>query len=290
MLTVKRPHPYDAEAVFKKETYTKNGYTMPFRLYIPKNYDCGVMYPVVIFLHGAGERGTDNELQLKVGIQKIFDNTDSPIYDSIVIAPQCPNDKQWVYAPWANGNYSTAVVGESREIEAVLDILDSIIELYNVDEDRVYVTGLSMGGFGTWDLLMRHGARFAAGIPVCGGGDPDYAKKLRRIPIRTFHGSDDGAVPVTGTRIMYASITKEGGENISYTEFDGCGHNVWDKVYSDEDNITWLFEQSREERRKAAEKRDRLKKTAAAAGGGAGVILSLILLLIGKQKAKKNGK
>lgn len=288
MLTVKRPHPYDAYAVFKKETYTSNGYTMPYRLYIPKNYDCGEMYPVVIFLHGAGERGTDNEKQLKLGIQDMFNDTESPIYDSIVIAPQCPEDRQWVYTPWANGNYSAETIGESRELEMVLEILDRITETYNVNLDRVYVTGPSMGGFGTWDLLMRHGARFAAGIPVCGGGDPNYAKKLKRIPIMTFHGSDDTAVPVTGTRIMYASIIKEGGENISYTEFDGCGHNVWDKVYSDPAIIHWLFAQSREERRKAAEKRAKIKKTAVAAGSGAGVLLSLLLYIAGKRKNRKN--
>lgn len=290
MLTVKRPRPYNVETVFQKESFVSNGYTMPYRLYIPKNYDCGVMYPVLLFLHGAGERGTDNESQLRLCLQEAFNDTESPVYDSIVIAPQCPPERQWVYAPWANGNYSAEKVGESREIEIVLEILDHIAASYNVDADRVYVAGISMGGFGTWDLLMRHGARFAAGIPVCGGGDPAYARKLTRIPIMTFHGSEDAAVPVTATRIMYASIVREGGENISYTEFDGCGHNVWDRVFSDPETIRWLFAQSREERRKAAEKRAKLKKTVAAAGGGAGVLLSMILLAAGKRKKSQNKK
>jgi len=287
MLTVKRPEPYNVNEVFKKEIYSFNGYTMPYRLYIPKNYDCGVMYPVVIFLHGAGGRGSDNEGQLISGMpQVMFNDTESPIYDSIIIIPQCPKDRQWVYTPWSNGNYSTDDIGESRELEAVLDILDNVTEMYNVDLDRVYVTGLSMGGFGTWDLLMRHGARFAAGLPVCGGGDPSYAKLLKRIPIMTFHGSEDPEIPVTGTRIMYASIMKEDGENISYTEFDGEGHDVWGKVYSDPNVIRWLFEQNREERRLKAEKKAKLKKTAIAAGGGAGVLLSILLLILKKTKKK----
>lgn len=287
MLTTKRTEPYNVNEVFRREIYASNGYTMPYRLYIPKNYDCGVMYPVVILLHGAGGRGNDNEGQFLSGMpQVMFNDTDSPIYDSIVILPQCPADRQWVYTPWENGNYSTDVVGESRELEAVLDILDNVTELYNVDLDRVYITGLSMGGFGAWDLLMRHGARFAAGLIVCGGGDPSYAKLLKRIPIMTYHGSDDPSVPVTGTRIMYASIMKEGGENISYTEFDGEGHDIWGKVYSDPNVIRWLFDQSREERRLKAEKKDKLKKAAIAAGGGAGVLLSILLLILKKAKKK----
>lgn len=285
MLTVKRNQPYNVNEVFQKELYTKDGYTMPYRLYIPKNYDCGVMYPVLIFLHGAGGRGCDNEGQLISEMpQAMFNDTESPIYDSIVILPQCPAEKQWVYTPWEKGNYSTSQVEESREIEAVLDILDNVTEIYNVDLDRVYVTGLSMGGFGTWDLLMRHGARFAAGLPVCGGGDPTYAKLLTRIPIKTFHGSEDDAIPVTSTRIMYASIMKEGGENISYTEFDGAGHDVWKNIYTDPAVIRWLFAQSREERRLKAEKKAKLKKTALAAGGGVGVILSVLWLIMKKKK------
>ena len=285
MLTVKRAEPYNVNDIFRKESYSFNGYTMPYRLYIPKNYDCGVMYPVVIFLHGAGGRGSDNEGQFLSGMpQAMFNDTESPIYDSIVIIPQCPTDRQWVYTPWENGNYSTEVIGESKELETVLDILDEVTDLYNVDLDRVYITGLSMGGFGTWDLLMRHGARFAAGIAVCGGGDPTYAKLLKRIPIMTYHGSDDPAVPVTGTRIMYASIMKEGGENISYTEFDGEGHEVWKHVYTDPAVIRWLFSQSREERRLKAEKKAKLTKVAIAAGGGAGAILSILLLLLKKKK------
>lgn len=285
MLTVKRTQPYNVNEVFTKETHTSDGYTMPYRLYIPKNYDCGELYPVVVFLHGAGGRGSDNEGQFLSGMpQVLFNDVTSPIYDSIVILPQCPADKQWVYTNWENGNYSTETVPESREIEAVLEILDHITDIYNVDLDRVYITGLSMGGFGTWDLLMRHGARFAAGLPVCGGGDPTYAKLLTRIPIKTFHGSDDAAVPVTGTRVMYASIVKEGGEDISYTEFDGGAHDIWDKVYSEPEVIRWLFAQSREARRLKTEKKEKLKKTAIAAGGGVGVFLSILLLILKKKR------
>ena len=122
------------------------------------------------------------------------------------------------------------------------------------------------------------------GIPVCGGGDPSYAKLLTSIPIMTYHGTEDDAVPVAGTRIMYASIVKEDGENISYTEYDGEGHMIWSKVYSDPQVIRWLFAQSREERRLKAEKKDKLKKAALAAGGGVGVLLSILLVIMKKRK------
>ncbi len=282
---VKRTHAYDVKVVFQKRTYVSDGYTLPYRLYIPKAYDCGERYPLLVFLHGAGERGDDNERQLDNCLQKMFDDPTSPVYDSIIMVPQCPTTSQWVLTNWGKGNYSIYDTPESRELECVCAVMDEIRGFYNVDDDRVYVTGISMGGFGTWDLLARHGARFAAGMPVCGGGDTEYAKLLKRIPIRTFHGSEDEAVPVSGTRQMYAAIRRAGGELIDYTEFDGCGHPIWDMVYSDRDNIDWLYSQSREERRKKAQKSANLKKAAAA--GGAGAVLSVILVLLGVNKKKK---
>ncbi len=285
MLNVKRETPYDVNEVFERRTYECDGYTMNYRIYVPKNYDCGEMYPMLVFLHGAGERGGDNEIQLLHGLQDMFNRTDSPIYDSIVIAPQCPSNSQWVLTPWASGNYSVADVPESRENEAVCAIMDECADFYNIDEDRIYITGFSMGGFGTWDLLARHGARFAAGMPICGGGDPSYARLLARIPIRTFHGSSDDAVPVNGTRAMYAAIRREGGEVISYTEYDGAGHNVWHTVYEDAENIEWMFAQNRRERRLKAERAGKIKK--AVAIGGIGAVISAILVIAGLKSKKK---
>lgn len=281
---IKRTYPYDVNVVFEKKVFEEDGFTLPYRLYIPKDYDCGERYPLLVFLHGAGERGNDNERQLSVAVQKMFDDPSSPVYDSIVIAPQCGEKSLWVYTPWAD-NYSAASVPESRELECVISVIDELRDFCNIDDDRIYVTGLSMGGFGTWDLLSRHGARFAAGMPICGGGDPAYAKLLKRIPIRTFHGSDDSVVPPRCTRLMYAAIRREGGERIEYTEFDGCGHNAWDMVYSDRSNIDWLFSQSREERRLRAERNAKLKKAAAA--GGLGAIISALLIIAGTRKKRR---
>lgn len=291
MLKVERNEPYDVNSVFEKKEFTRNGYTLRYRLYIPRNYDCGEMYPLVLFLHGAGERGSDNEKQMTVALPTIFADPSSPVYDSIVMAPQCPEGRQWVASDYETGTYSIADTPETAVLENTLAALDEVIKEYNVDVDRIYVTGISMGGYGTWDLLSRHGARFAAGMPICGGGDPSYAKLLKRIPIRTFHGNADPAVPVTGTRKMFASIRKAGGENISYTEFDGWSHNVWDKAYSDTSNFVWMFEQSLVERKKEAEKKSKIKKLATA-GGVAGVLVSLAVFFLGSKKnnKKKNKK
>lgn len=283
-----RNNPYDVNVVFDKKEITRNGYTLKYRLYIPKNYDCGEKYPLLVFLHGAGERGDDNTAQLRLGLQVMFNDITSPIYDSVVLVPQCPSDSQWVLTPWDKGNYSADEVPESRELEMVCAAIDDVRGFCNIDDDRVYITGVSMGGFGTWDMLMRHGSRFAAGMPVCGGGDPGYARLLKRIPIRTFHGSDDDTVPVKGTRMMYAAVMREGGEDINYTEFEGCGHGIWDMVYSDRGNIDWIFAQSRKERRERAEKRAKIQK--AAAMGGVGAVISVAMILLGINKKKRKVK
>ena len=230
--------PVVPERDFLRETLTSaDGYTMPYRLFIPRDYDCGVLYPVMIFLHGSGERGNDNDAQVRVALPHVFDDPESPVYNSIVIAPQCPANRQWVYTPWERGNYSVADVTESRECQAVLEILRAVTRDYNVDSSRIYVTGISMGGFCTWDLMMRHPSLFAAGMPVCGGGDPSAAKTLSEIPIRTFHGLLDSAVPTEGTREMYEAIRACGRGRIKYTEFANGYHDIWDDVYSDISNI-----------------------------------------------------
>ena len=290
MLTVQRSTPYNVNEVFRKCSYSEDGFTLRYRLYVPKNFDCGEKLPLLVFLHGAGERGDDNEKQLIHGLQDLFNDVESPVYDSVVFVPQCGEESQWVLTPWSEGNYSVDNVAESRELECVCAAMDALTDLYRIDEDRVYVTGLSMGGFGTWDMLARHGARFAAGMPVCGGGDPDYANLLKRIPIRVFHGSEDDAVPVSGSRAMFAAIREAGGEEIGYTEFDGAGHGIWGTVYSDPENIRWLYGQSRKERRLKAEKKAKLMKIAAAAGGGvavAGVAALKIISAVKKKKKKK---
>ena len=221
---------------------------LPYRLYTPDNYDGDTYhYPLFVFLHGAGERGNDNSLQLKNAVQNMFNDLDSPLYQSIAIFPQCPkngsNLSQWVDTPWSEGNYSVKNISESDDIKSVLEIIQTIKENYNINNRRVYIMGVSMGGFGTWDLLMRHTTDFAAAIPLCGGGDPTYAYKLVDTPIWTVHGAKDDVVPVASTREMVSTIQSMGSVKIKYTELENAGHNVWDYASTNYEMIEWLFSQ-----------------------------------------------
>ncbi len=222
---------------------------IPYRLHVPEEYDPSRKYPVFIYLHGAGERGSDNTCQLSVGIIQLFKNCRSPIYDSIVIAPQCPSGQQWVDTPWAMGSYDSNYIKESDELTAVMEVLYKVMDEYSCDPDRVYVSGMSMGGFGTWDLLMRHSDVFAAGIPICGGADPSKAAILKDIPIRTFHGSVDNIVPVRGTREISTAINALSPRDFLYTEIAGADHFIWDQVYNTEGLIKWLYMQRLSDRK-----------------------------------------
>ncbi len=230
-----------------KSTHTdENGKTLPYRLYLPKDYSEDIAYPVMLFLHGAGERGTDNASQLNNVIQKLYNDRNSPFYQCILIVPQCPADEQWVDTPWANGNYRLDNIPMSSALTAALDLLDYVIETYSVNEARQYVMGISMGGYGTWDLLMRYPERFAAAIPICGAADRTRAASLVNVPIWTFHDSTDTVVPYSGTKIMVSAIRSAGGTVIKYTETARYGHSVWDSAVATDGLFDWLFSQRKD--------------------------------------------
>lgn len=216
---------------------------MPYRYYVPENYSDEYAYPVVLFLHGAGERGTNNEAPLIHVLQDWFNDTESPIYQSIIIVPQCPEEEQWVNTPWENGSYDSDAVGESDAIKEALAILDHVCKRDSVNLDRIYVVGLSMGGYGTWNLLMNHSDIFAAGMPMCGAADPSKANILKDIPIYAFHGDKDGVVPPAGTREAVQAIQAAGGEKIFYEEVPNVGHDVWKHAASRGDILRRMFEQ-----------------------------------------------
>ena len=225
-------------------TTLDDGKEMVYRLYLPSNYTETKNYPLLVLLHGAGERGNDNEKHMCYMLRAMFNHKDSPLMDAIILVPQCPNGQQWVDTPWASGNYSTERVKESAELAGVLNIVDNLTLDYMIDEDRIYAMGLSMGGFGTWDLLMRHSDIFAAGVPICGGGDPTMAEQLVNVPIYTFHGSNDTTVPVAGTREMAQALENAGSTVFTYEELAGMSHGIWETVAEKADVIKWLFEQS----------------------------------------------
>jgi lysophospholipase L1-like esterase/predicted esterase len=232
---------------FLIKTYTdssKYSHSMPYRLFVPANYNAQQTYPLVIFFHGAGERGTDNTAQLTAnqGATVWVEPYYQANHPCFVIAPQCPASEQWVDTPWGNGSYNLDNVPISDEMQMALDIITQTRVDYNIDSTRIYSAGLSMGGYGTWNVNLLNSQLFAAAIPICGAGDPNKASRLTAKPIWAFHGDADPTVPVAGSRDMINALRTAGG-NPKYTEFPGVGHDCWVQAFTDPYLIDWAFAQ-----------------------------------------------
>lgn len=220
----------DFDKLLEKREFKQDKGSLPYRLMKPADYkeDGKDVYPLVIFLHGAGERGDNNVKQLVHGVGDFAKAESRKKHPCFLIAPQCPAGKSWV----ANS-------------DLVLALIDSVSKEFRIDKKRLYLTGLSMGGYGTWELLSRKPDLFAAAVPICGGGDPKKADKLTKIPIWCFHGDKDTAVKVEKSRDMIEAIKKAGGEP-KYTEYKGVAHDSWTQTYRDAKVHDWLFAQKKE--------------------------------------------
>lgn len=221
-------------------------YSMPYRLFVPSNYNPGNSYPLVLFLHGAGERGTDNNAQLTAnrGATIWAELETQASHPCFVVAPQCPEGKQWVNTSWVQGSYSIDNILVSNELKMVKDIINTLQTQYSIDASRLYITGLSMGGYGTWDFILRYPSMFKAAIPMCGAGDPTKASLIGSMPVWTFHSNDDAAVPVSGSRDMVNAINALGFNNRTqlYSEYYNHGHVLAYQVALEEPNLVdWLF-------------------------------------------------
>lgn len=220
-----------------KEWQAPNKLTVKYRWSEPAKVETGKTYPLVLFLHGAGERGTDNKAQLKHGVGAILKGAEQLGEPCFLIAPQCPPDRWWT--PIDHGTMNPAGGGEDL-LAAVLALVEETAKRHPVDTKRLYVTGLSMGGYATWDLLARVPERIAAAIPICGGGDPAKAAKFKDVPLWAFHGDADPVVPPRTTRDMIAALEKAGGKPKS-SYYPGVQHDSWTQTYADPEVIKWLF-------------------------------------------------
>jgi predicted peptidase len=223
-----------------------------FRVFAPTGWSKKKKWPVILFLHGAGERGDDNLAQTRVGIAPaiIRQQTSFPF---VVVLPQCPKDRWWT----------------EPEMQALaLKALDDAAKEFNGDPRRIYLTGLSMGGYGSWVIAANNPKKFAAIAVVCGGVRPPpglnlpetvrppepsndpygaVASKIGKTPVWVFHGSADPLVPVTESRKMVEALKAIGG-NVRYNEYDGVGHNSWDKAYAEPELFPWLLSQRKDRR------------------------------------------
>ena len=229
---------------YEARTFTAaDGGTLGYRLLAPKTVEAGKKYPLVLFLHGAGERGTDNAAQLKHGAPLFAKPEVREKFPCFVLAPQCPPEKTWsAVKGWTGPN--TYEEQPTEPMKLALGALDAVLKEFPVDTDRLYVTGLSMGGYGTWDLVTRSPGRWAAAAPVCGGGDAARIAVAKAVPVWAFHGVLDSAVPVVRTREMIAALEKAGGKPM-YSEYPYVNHDSWSNAYGEPELLPWMFAQKR---------------------------------------------
>lgn len=232
------------ETAFEPRTFQDGDFTLPYRIFLPTDLKPGEKVPLVLFFHGAGERGDNNIRQLHHAIPGLFSYVQKNHIPAIILAPQCPVGMQWVNVPWG-GDAHTMPKEPSVPMQAAMKLLRQTMTDYPVDPARIYVAGISMGGFGTWDAIQREPDLFAAALPVCGGGDTAEAAKLVNLPIQTFHGELDKTVKTQRSRDMTEAIQKAGGTKIQYTEYPGVAHNSWHQTFLNADVLRWLFEQKK---------------------------------------------
>lgn len=238
-------------SLLEKRTFThKSGATLPYRILYPENYDPAKKYPLVLFLHGAGERGNDNEKQLVHGVKTFLTPENRGNYPCILIAPQCAEESYWGsvkvdrtgFPRVFDFNYDYSI---TEDLTLAIALTKYILKNEGVDKKRVYITGLSMGGMGTFEAVYRAPKLFAAAAPVCGGGDISaYGKKQAKIPFWIFHGDADVVVEVKHSREMKEGL-KDLGANVTYTEYPGVNHNSWDNAFADPKLLEWMFGHSR---------------------------------------------
>jgi predicted peptidase len=232
----------------EKRVYrSRTGKTLPYRLWKPAHYDSLRSCPLILFLHGAGERGDDNEAQLKN--DEFLNLVLDPQHPAILVAPQCPKDQWWSQIEFDRSRPQGFSPEPTEPMRLTMELLDSLEKELRIDPARRYVTGLSMGGFGTIDLLMRRPGYFAAAVPICGGGDSSRASLIADVAIWVFHGAQDPVVPVERSRCVVEAL-KRIGAPVRYTEYPDVGHDAWKKAYLEPELRPWLFQQSRERPRK----------------------------------------
>jgi len=253
-----KPQEVKPDDVFLYGSYTaSNGYTVPYRYYLPEGYDGTKRYPLFLNMHGNGSRGSDNHKQLTFGGSVLNTAVFQSGYECIMLAPQCPASSAWVPDSGYPGSKGFLKRGMSPYLAAAKELLDKFLSEYAVDPDRVYVSGSSNGGAASWELCYRFPELFAAAVPLAGvrperdGEDYEDASAaiagpLTRTPIWTFHGTADTTLPVAGTQNLVQAIRDAGGEQILYTEYPGATHGtIWALAAQTEGLVDWIFAQRR---------------------------------------------
>lgn len=205
--------------------------------------------PLVLFLHGAGERGTDNLAQLRNGAAELLGNPESRRrFPCFYVLPQCPAEARWVEVDWGAPRHSLPAA-PSVPLSQVRELILTLRDELPIDPLRVYLIGLSMGGYGVWDLLSRAAEEFAAAVTICGGGDEAQAARMRGVAIWAFHGEKDPVVPVERSRRMIEALKQTALDKDTppprYSELSGVAHDAWTGAFAEPSLLPWLFAQRR---------------------------------------------
>jgi|GEM_PF-686863 Predicted peptidase len=221
---------------------------LQYRIYVPKNYNSSISYPLVLSLHGSGERGTDNKSQVSNPFAittQLLQKPNIAKYPCIILAPQSPNGL-WSTAPnqYKNNSFHLNNCVITPELKMTVELVNEICTKYNVDKNRLYVTGYSSGGTGTWEAILRYPDLFAAAVPISGAGDPSKASLIKHVAVWVFHNSGDTIVSVKGSRDMVSALKAEKAK-VHYTEYQKKGHISWIDTYASADLYAWLFRQDK---------------------------------------------
>lgn len=235
--------------LFQKKQFIIGNDTLPYRLLLPENYDASKKYPLVFFLHGAGERGNDNEKQLVHGAKLFLKEEVRRDYPAIVVFPQCPQNSFWSNVDFRMEN-GKRVFGFKAQGEPTIamklaqELLYSIMKDYPVNKRQVYAGGLSMGGMGTFEIVRRNPKLFAAAFPICGGGEPTTASVMKKTKWWVFHGGKDDVVPPELSEKMVDAL-KAVKAAVKFTLYPDANHNSWDPAFAEPELLSWLFKQKK---------------------------------------------
>jgi predicted peptidase len=206
-----------------RKIYKQSGYS--YLLYLPAGYESGDNRPMILFLHGVNDRGNDLEQVRKAALPTRIES--GPELPFVVVSPQCP--RQFYWSP-----------------KLVADLIDEVLELYMVDPNRIYLTGISMGGYGAWETAFHQPWRFAAIAPICGGGNSHLVNSIRELPIWVFHGARDEIVPLSESELMVKAL-KDIGADVRFTIYPDAGHDSWTQTYQNPDLYEWFLSHSRKD-------------------------------------------
>jgi predicted peptidase len=230
--------------LFEKHHHIEVADTLPYLLYkSTMAIKSTEPPPLLIFLHGAGERGNDNYQQLRHCVNRFLHDTVSGQYPFLLLLPQCPKKQRWVNTDWTLPSHSMEPQ-PTAQLSGVKALIDSLKSANAIDSTRIYICGISMGGFGVWDALQRWPGTFAAAIAICGGGDPAYASRIKDKPLYIFHGDKDKLVKPIRSRQMYLALKKLNSKKLHYIHYTKLGHFCWDRALATPNIFKWLFSQT----------------------------------------------